>query len=90
MKYANRSSAGEGSIQSARVHRLVKAFIDQVSDIKKNVHSPLSQSMSRAYQSLFDQSNFDWNWLIGVCFRHPSLNPVNDSQIKDYPAAHFN
>ena len=28
---------GEGSIQSARVHRLVKAFVDQ---IKKNVHSP--------------------------------------------------
>ena len=26
---------GEGSVQSARVHRLVKAFVDQVSDIKK-------------------------------------------------------
>ena len=25
----------EGSVQSARVHRLVKAFVDQVSDIKK-------------------------------------------------------
>ena len=26
---------GEGSGQSARVHRFVKAFVDQVSDIKK-------------------------------------------------------
>ena len=26
---------GEGSVQSARVHWLVKAFVDQVSDIKK-------------------------------------------------------
>ena len=40
MKYINRSSVCEGSVQSARVHRLVKAFVDQVSDIKKNnVHS---------------------------------------------------
>ena len=27
------------------------------------------------------------DWFTGVCFRHPSLNPINDSQIKDYPAA---
>ena len=41
MKYINRSSVCEGSVQSARVHRLVKAFVDQVSDIKKKtkVHS---------------------------------------------------
>ena len=35
MKYTNRSSEGEGSIQSACVHWLVKAFVDQVSEIKK-------------------------------------------------------
>ena len=56
---------------------------------KRTVHSPRSQSTSRTYRSLIDQSNFSWVWLIGVCSRHPSLNPVNDSQIKDYPAAHF-
>ena len=42
MKYINRSSVCEGSVQSARVHTLVKAFVDQVSDIrykKNNVHS---------------------------------------------------
>ena len=89
MKYTNRCSVGEGHDQSARVHRLVKAFVDQVSDIK-NVHSPQSQRTSRTYRGLFDQSNFNWIWLIGVYFRHPSLNHVNDSQIKDYPAAHFN
>ena len=41
----------------------------------KNVHSPSrSQSTSRTYRSLIDNSNFNWIWLIGVCFRHPSLN----------------
>ena len=50
---------GEGIVQSARVHRLVKAFVDQVSDIK-NEHSPQSQSTSRTYRSLIDQSNFNW------------------------------
>ena len=30
---------GEGSVQSAHVHRLVKAFVDQVRS-EKNVHSP--------------------------------------------------
>ena len=30
MKYTNRSSVGEGSVQAVRVHRLVKAFADQV------------------------------------------------------------
>ena len=29
------------------------------------------------------------DWFTSVCFRHPSLNPINDSQIKDYPAAHI-
>ena len=32
---------GEGSVQSARVHRMVKAFVDQVSDMYKkntNIH----------------------------------------------------
>ena len=54
MKYINRSSVCEGSMKSARVHRLVKAFVDQVSDKKKkNIHS-------RTYRSLIDQSNFNW------------------------------
>ena len=36
MKYTNKSSAGKGFVQSARVHRLLKAFIGQVwSDKKK-------------------------------------------------------
>ena len=80
---------GEGSVKSARVHMLVKAFVDQESDIK-NVNSPGSQSTPRTYRSLIEQSNFNWISLIGVCLRHPSLNPVNDSQIKDYLAARFN
>ena len=46
---------GEGSVQSARVHMLVKAFVDQESDIK-NVHSPGSQSTSRT-------SDFIWPFL---------------------------
>ena len=50
---------GEGSVQSARVHMLVKAFDDQESDIK-NVHSLGSQSTSRTYRSLIEQSNFNW------------------------------
>ena len=50
---------GEGSDQSARVHRLAKAFVDQVSDMK-NVHSPESQRTSRTYRGLIDQSNFNW------------------------------
>ena len=29
---------GEGSVQSARVHMLVKAFVDQESDIKTYIH----------------------------------------------------
>ena len=86
MKYTNRSSVGEGSVQSAGVHRLVKAFVDKVwSDKKKYIHRR-SQSMSPTYRSFIDQSNLNWSCLIGVCFRHPSLNPVNDSQTKDYPA----
>ena len=28
--YTNRRSVGEGSVQSARMHRLVKAFVNQV------------------------------------------------------------
>ena len=35
MKYTNRGSVGEGSFQSARVHRLAKAFVDQVWSDKK-------------------------------------------------------
>ena len=34
---------GEGSGQSARVHRLVKAFVDQVSDIKKRTFTTKSK-----------------------------------------------
>ena len=30
---------GEGSIQSARVHRMAKAFVDQVSDMYKKIRT---------------------------------------------------
>ena len=36
---------GEGSVQSARVHWLVKAFVDQVPDIKKTyIHHEVKAS----------------------------------------------
>ena len=37
---------GEGSVQSARVHRLVKAFVDQVSDIKKRTFTTKSKHVT--------------------------------------------
>ena len=37
---------GEGSVQSARVHRLVKAFVDQVSDIKKRTFTMKSKHVT--------------------------------------------
>ena len=49
---------GEGSIQSARVHRLVKAFVDQVSDIKKKyIHLEVK---ARCRHIEVGQSNFNW------------------------------
>ena len=38
---------GEGSVQSARVHRLVnRAFVDQVSDIKKRTFTTKSKHVT--------------------------------------------
>ena len=37
---------GEGSAQSARVHWLVKAFVDQVSDIKKRTFTTKSKHVT--------------------------------------------
>ena len=37
---------GEGSVQSARVHRLAKAFVDQVSDIKKRTFTTMSKHVT--------------------------------------------
>ena len=37
---------GEGSDQSARVHRLVKAFVDQVSDIIKRTFTTKSKDVT--------------------------------------------
>ena len=52
---------GEGSVQSGRVHWLVKAFVDQVSDIKKKtyIHHEVKARHGHIDISI-DQSNFNW------------------------------
>ena len=54
MKYTNRSSVGEGSVQSARMHRLVKAFIDQVWSEKKRIFTNEVKSRHRLIRAFSD------------------------------------
>ena len=57
MKYTNRGSVGEGSFQSARVHRLAKALVDQVWSDKKQQHV---HSLAKS-KHVTDISKFNWS-----------------------------
>ena len=66
MKYTNRSSVGEGSVQSSRVHRLVKAFVDQVWSDKKNVKftDEVKARHRHIDVSLINQILIEADWLV--------------------------